>query len=123
MYICVCNVCFCLATNSTKSIDQLKVLDSRKAYNICKEILNECVCVCLYYTCSVCEPLFPFLAILLGHLRVSYDDVRRAVFSCNTHLLSIERLQQMEKYAPDKKEVYIHYYYHHHCYYYTCILT
>ena len=45
------------------------------------------------------------IAILLGHLRVSYDDVKKAVLSCDTQLLSIERLQQMEKYAPNKKEV------------------
>ena len=95
------------ANNGTKPADQFKVLDSRKAYNICKETMqlmlqlytNVYIAFGLNALCSAS------IAILLGHLRVSYDDVKKAVLSCDTQLLSIERLQQMEKYAPDKREV------------------
>jgi uncharacterized protein YpmB len=45
-------------------------------------------------------------AILLGHLKASPKRIKEAVMSCDTELLSIEHLQQMEKYAPSKKEVY-----------------
>jgi hypothetical protein len=53
------------------------ILDPKKAYNI---------------------------SILLGHLKASPKRIKEAVMSCDTELLSIEHLQQMEKYAPSKKE-------------------
>lgn len=104
----VCILIYTAANNGTKPADQFKVLDSRKAYNICKETMQLMLQLYTYVyiafglntLCSVAS-----IAILLGHLRVSYDDVKKAILSCDTQLLSIERLQQMEKYAPDKKEV------------------
>ena len=46
-----------------------------------------------------------FLAILLGHLKMPNSKIKEAVLTCNTEILSEQRLRQMETFAPDKKEV------------------
>lgn len=33
------------------------------------------------------------------------EQVKNSLMTCDTQLLSLEILQQMEKYAPDKREV------------------
>ena len=47
----------------------------------------------------------PYLAILLGHLKMPNSKIKDAVLNCDTEILSEQRLQQMEAFAPDKKEV------------------
>ena len=41
----------------------------------------------------------------MGHLKMSTDQVKRAILSCDTSILSEARLSQMETFAPDKREV------------------
>ena len=41
----------------------------------------------------------------MGHLKMPSNQIKRAVLSCNTSILSEARLTQMEAFAPDKREV------------------
>ena len=45
-------------------------------------------------------------AILLAHLKLSPSQIKQAVLAMDTSVLSEQHLQQMETFAPDKKEVY-----------------
>lgn len=44
-------------------------------------------------------------AILLAHLKLPPSQIKQAVLAMDTSVLSEQHLQQMETFAPDKKEV------------------
>ena len=50
--------------------------------------------------------MFP-TAILLAHLKLSPSEIKQALLAMDTTTLSEQHLQQMETFAPDKKEVHI----------------
>ena len=47
---------------------------------------------------------FVCVAILLGHLKLPFDQIKEAILSCDDSVLSEQHLRQMEAFAPDKKE-------------------
>ena len=49
--------------------------------------------------------MFIALAILLGHLKLSFGTIKEAVLGCDETVLSEQHLRQMEAFAPDQKEV------------------
>ena len=53
-----------------------------------------------------CCFFFPGLtAILLGHLKMSHAEIKRAVLRLDTETLSEQHLRVMKDFAPDEKEV------------------
>ena len=44
-------------------------------------------------------------AILLGHMKLSLDQIRSAVLACDEGVLTEQYLRQMETFAPSKSEV------------------
>lgn len=86
-------------TAAVKKDKKNSVLDSRKSYNIC-----EC-----YYSFPIQQStmyiLFQYIAILLAHLKLSPSQIKKALLAMDTMVLSEQHLQQMETFAPDKKEV------------------
>ena len=45
------------------------------------------------------------IAILLAHLKLPPSQIKKALLAMDTMVLSEQHLQQMETFAPDKKEV------------------
>lgn len=94
--------------------NEIYILNPKKAYNICELyfvfalsdlvviLLNVCMCwkVFLYV-------LYPFFltAILLGHLRLSVDDMKQALYEMDEDILTPELLKQLVAFAPSKSEV------------------
>lgn len=89
-------------------VKQLKVLDSKTAQNICESIEHIVISTLqikfyimyLYYS-ILTSPI----AILLGTLRMEYQDVRSLVLSCDGEKLTEQLLEQLAKYMPGKDEM------------------
>jgi hypothetical protein len=64
--------------SSVKKDESKAILDAKKSYNI---------------------------SILIGHLKLSYEEIRDAVISMDDSLFSQQHLRQMETYAPDITEI------------------
>lgn len=81
-----------------------EVLDHRKAYNIGQSstIPYHCQILSDISNSGVCSSL----AILLGHLKLPVEVIKRAVLACDMTTFSEQHLQQLETFAPDSKEVY-----------------
>ena len=54
--------------------------------------------LCMLYSCHCA-------AILLGHMKLSVEQIRAAVLACDEAVLSEQHLRQMETFAPSKPEV------------------
>ncbi|XP_062508568.1 delphilin-like isoform X2 [Corticium candelabrum] len=63
---------------SSVKTDQIDILDSKKSYNI---------------------------SILIGHLRLSFEDIRDSVLAMDNRSFSQQHLRQMEAYAPEAGEM------------------
>lgn len=48
------------------------------------------------------------VAILLGHLKMTFTEIKQSVLSCDTNSISEQHLRQLNNFAPDSKEVYRH---------------
>lgn len=54
---------------------------------------------------SVCHISFFLTAILLGHLRLSVEDMKQALYEMDEEILTPELLKQLVAFAPSKSEV------------------
>ena len=91
-------------TAAVKKDKKNSVLDTRKSYNICEWHCSPLILQSIMYTC-----IHNIIAILLAHLKLPPSQIKKALLAMDTSVLSEQHLQQMETFAPDKKEVCIDY--------------
>lgn len=83
--------------SAAKKEQNTAILESKKSYNIC---------MCVHKRTWYCLLVnMTFLAILIGHLKLSFEDIRDAVVAMDDSLFSQQHLRQMETCAPDMSEV------------------
>ena len=61
------------------------------------------VAVCCLFS-QVCVPFKP-IAILLGHLKIPFEEIKEALLAMDEKKFTESHLQQLLAYAPDKEEV------------------